>query len=168
MKKSFIIVTIILSLTILGCVLPSATSQKERKTDTENQSVEKEKLKEKIAELEKEKLEEKIDELEKKVEEKEGGKNVTIIRETAPKSGTTTKKPPKGSYRVNTPGDGFLALRTAPSTARGSRILKIPHGAYISIYNCRGTTVVGGRRGRWCQTVYSNYQGWVFSGFLTR
>jgi hypothetical protein len=165
-KKSFVIIAVIFSLLVLGCVLPFGTS-KENRSETENTSGQKdseenEKLREKIAELEKEKLEEKINELEKKVEDK---KTQTSVKK-APQ--VNTSKIPRGFVRVNTPGDGYLALRTAPSTSRGQRILKIPHGTLITVYNCTGVTVTGGRRGRWCQTVYEDNQGWVFDAYLIK
>lgn len=38
---------------------------------------------------------------------------------------------------VNSPGDGFLALRSAPSSETGSRLAKIPHGTAFTIGACR-------------------------------
>ncbi len=168
MKKTFTIIMIIFGLMVLGCVAPfGPVQQPQPDTSTssgDSDSEEKEKLKEKIADLEKEKLEEKIEELEKRVDEQ---KQQTPAKTTT-QSKTTSAKPPKGFLRVNTPGDGYLALRTLPSSERGQRILKIPHGTFVSIYNCRAVSYVGSRRGRWCQTVYEDNQGWVFSGYLTR
>lgn len=168
MKKTFTIILIVLGLLVLGCVAPFGPVQQER-TDTSSKpessdSEEKEKLKEKIAELEKEKLEEKIEELEKQVDDQKQQKTVEGKTETK----TTTARPPKGFVLVNTPGDGYLALRTVPSTERGQRILKIPHGTYIAVYNCRSVTFAGRKRGRWCQTIYEDNQGWVFDAYLTR
>jgi hypothetical protein len=168
MKKSFVIITIIFLLIVLGCNLPFETSRSEKQDSSpqaeKNDSEEKEKLKEKIADLEKKRLEEKIDELEKKVEDKNNPTSTKI----APGSKTNQTKPPRGFVRVNSPRDGFLALRTAPSSERGQRILKIPHGTLITIYNCTGVTSVGGTRGRWCQTVYEDNEGWVFDAYLIR
>ena len=65
--------------------------------------------------------------------------------------------------RVNSPGDGFLALRSLPSSQSGQRILKIPHGATIVIGECLAGT---GKSGRWCRTSYGGYSGWVFDAFL--
>ncbi len=71
--------------------------------------------------------------------------------------------PTKGSIaRVNSPGDGFLALRTMPSSTAGERILQIPHGATVSVGSCLG----GGRGGRWCRASYNGYSGWVFDSYL--
>ncbi len=169
-KKSFIIVSIIFSLVILGCTLPIDTSQKRNeeppaKTESDD-SEEKEKLKEKIAELEKEKLEEKIDNLEKTVEEQKKQLSRKNVPKPAPK--TKTKRAPKGYVRVNSPGDGWLALRTAPNSKTGRLIMKIPHGTLLNVYGCTGVRPSGKLRGRWCKTVYANYEGWVFDYYLVK
>ncbi len=167
MKKSFTIVIILLLSLILGCVFPFDSGQKERQNDSPRtekpDSEENERLREKIAQLEKEKLEEKIEDLEKKVEDQKKQPTTKTVVKTVP-----VKKPPKGFVRVNSPRDGFLALRSQPSVQSGYRIIKIPHGAVLSVYSCTGVTSVGGRRGRWCRTVYANNSGWVFDGFLVR
>ncbi len=171
MQKTFIIISIILLLVVLGCTLPIETGRQTPQrptpeTEKSTDSGETEKLREKIAELEKEKFEEKIAELEKKVDNK---KTQTIIK-TVPqtKTKTKTKKPPKGYARVSSPGDGWLALRTGPSTKTGSRILKILHGTRLRIYSCTGVRSSGRLRGRWCRTAYSGYEGWVFDYYLIR
>ena len=70
---------------------------------------------------------------------------------------------------VNSPGDGFLALRNAPDADHGDRIAKIPHGAHVVINNCEKTpAVVAGRTGRWCQVEYHGQTGWVFDAWLDR
>ena len=66
--------------------------------------------------------------------------------------------------RVNSPGDGFLALRSFPSSETGTRILKIPHGATVSIGGCLNR--VGNKGGRWCRASYNGYSGWVNDGWL--
>lgn len=68
--------------------------------------------------------------------------------------------------RVNSPGDGFLALRSLPDSETGERILKIPHGATISVGSCGPVTMPVRRRGRWCQASYDGYKGWVFDAYL--
>lgn len=65
--------------------------------------------------------------------------------------------------RANSPRDGFLALRSLPSSEIGERLVKIPHGAAVSIGGC-GVRV---GRGRWCQASYNGYSGWVFDAYLT-
>jgi len=69
--------------------------------------------------------------------------------------------------RVNSPGDGFLALRTFPSSASGERILQIPHGASVTVGGCLNIARIGSRAGRWCRASYGGYSGWVFDAFLT-
>ena len=68
--------------------------------------------------------------------------------------------------RVNSPGDGFLALRTLPSSEFGDRIIKIPHGATVSIGICGPVVKPVSRTGRWCQANYNGYSGWVFDAYL--
>jgi hypothetical protein len=68
--------------------------------------------------------------------------------------------------RVNSPNDGFLALRTLPNSELGDRILKIPHGAVISVGECGPVITPVNRSGRWCQASYNGYRGWVFDAFL--
>jgi len=124
----------------------SASDSKGSQTDDEN-----EKLKEKVAELE------------KKVEEQEKQKTTPQPRQTVPQiqnSGTTA--------RVNSPGDGFLALRSEPSSDIGYRIVQIPHGEYVRILGCQNFSErVGGRTGRWCRVNYDGFVGWAFDGWLS-
>jgi len=106
------------------------------------------------------KLREKLEELEKKMEEKQ--KTPPPIKPTVPiikNSGTYA--------RVSSPGDGFLAMRSDPSSEVGYRILQIPHGSIVRILGCQGFTQrVGGRNGRWCRVSYEGYIGWAFDGWL--
>ena len=68
---------------------------------------------------------------------------------------------------VNSPNDGFLALRSAPDADAGDRIAKIPHGAQIAVAMCQdGRVTIGGRTGKWCLVGWDNYVGWVFDAFL--
>lgn len=109
---------------------------------------------------ENEKLKEKLEELEKKVEEQK--KAPPVVTKTVPIIKNT------GNFaRVNSPNDGFLALRTEPSSNYGDRILQIPHGATVKILGCQGIREnVGGRTGRWCRISYQGYVGWAFDGWL--
>jgi hypothetical protein len=66
--------------------------------------------------------------------------------------------------RVNSPGDGFLALRTLPSSTSGARVLAIPHGALVTVSGCSGTGRAGS--GRWCRATYNGYSGWVYDSYL--
>jgi hypothetical protein len=67
---------------------------------------------------------------------------------------------------VNSPSDGFLALRTLPNSEYGERILKIPHGATVSVGACGPVVTPVKRSGRWCQASYEGYRGWVFDAYL--
>lgn len=66
---------------------------------------------------------------------------------------------------VVSPSDGFLALRSMPSTAMGERLAKIPHGTRIYVGGC-GPYVSGSTSGRWCITSYDGKFGWVFDAYL--
>ena len=69
---------------------------------------------------------------------------------------------------ANSPNDGFLALRSAPTTGRGTRLLQIPHGAPLDYGDCLApTTTPGGRYGSWCRARYAGVEGWAFSAFVT-
>lgn len=68
---------------------------------------------------------------------------------------------------VNSPNDGFLALRSVPDAERGDRIARIPHGTEVELNNCEKTQVtIAGRSGRWCQVEYNGRTGWVFDAWL--
>lgn len=68
---------------------------------------------------------------------------------------------------VDSPNDGFLALRSEPDADRGERIAKIPHGAEVEIQNCEKNAVtIASRTGRWCQVDYNGLNGWVFDAWL--
>jgi hypothetical protein len=66
--------------------------------------------------------------------------------------------------RVNTPGDGFLALRSEPTIRRGRRLLKIPHGTRLTLGGCTNRQTDG----RWCSTTFEGQKGWVFERYLVR
>lgn len=69
---------------------------------------------------------------------------------------------------VNSPGDGFLALRSEPSSDHGDRLAQIPHGAKINVGSCDVDKVtIGSRRGSWCLVEWSGRAGWVFDAWLT-
>lgn len=65
---------------------------------------------------------------------------------------------------VNTPGDGFLALRSEPSAKHGVRLSKIPHGALIDLSECTSSA----SNARWCRTAYQGKGGWVLEKYVTR
>ena len=69
--------------------------------------------------------------------------------------------------RVNSPNDGFLALRDEPDAENGTRIAKIPHGTVVALENCeKEQTTIGGRTGRWCMVTHEGETGWVFDAWL--
>ncbi|MFL6467585.1 MAG: hypothetical protein ACJ72Z_06480 [Pyrinomonadaceae bacterium] len=74
-----------------------------------------------------------------------------------------------GKATVNSPKDGFLALRNLPNVQYGERIAKIPHEATINILMCSDDSVtIDGRTGHWCMVSYSEQVGWVFDAWLIR
>lgn len=107
------------------------------------------------------KLKEQLANLEKKIDDQKNQKTATPIP-------SVTKQNPSGNTaRVNSPSDGFLALRSDPNSETGYRITKIPHGTDVDIVSCQGySESVGTRRGRWCQVNYNGQIGWVFDAFL--
>jgi hypothetical protein len=108
------------------------------------------------------KLLEKLDELEKKLEEQQKQTPPPQVRATVPPVRTMGR-----NAWVNSPGDGFLALRSQPNTESGYRILQIPHGNYVHVISCQTYSQrLSGRTGRWCQVSYGGYTGWAFDGWL--
>jgi len=69
---------------------------------------------------------------------------------------------PFKSVVVNTPGDGFLALRSDPSSKKGYRVSKIPHGTKINLLDCVKSYTTDHS---WCKTTYNGESGWVSSKF---
>lgn len=68
---------------------------------------------------------------------------------------------------VNSPNDGFLALRSLPSSDLGARIARIPHGDKVFVVSCDDTYyTIGSRRGRWCLVEWQQKVGWVFDAWL--
>lgn len=65
---------------------------------------------------------------------------------------------------VNAPRDGFLALRSEPSTRRGVRLQKIPHGTKVQLGPCK-TNADGDT---WCQTTYLGRTGWILDRYVLR
>ncbi len=68
--------------------------------------------------------------------------------------------------RVNSPGDGFLTLRTMPNHQIGKRVGQIPHGEVITVGMCVNSERIGQRTGSWCRTNYKGQSGWVFDAWL--
>lgn len=64
--------------------------------------------------------------------------------------------------RVHSPNDGFLALRSNPSSRSGSRLRKVPHGTPLSLEECIYTSPGN----RWCKTAFADMQGWAYAQYL--
>ncbi|MCY7348375.1 MAG: SH3 domain-containing protein [Pyrinomonadaceae bacterium] len=108
-------------------------------------------------------LKEEMANLKKQIENQKNPKqNLTV----APPTSQTS--PPNGrTARANSPGDGFLALRSEPDSETGYRITKIPHGAALTVLGCPKASNVGKMAGRWCLVNYNGQSGWAFDGFMT-
>jgi hypothetical protein len=108
----------------------------------------------------KERLEKELADLQKKLEEQANKPSPT---KTPP--GFESDGSPKA--RVNSPKDGFLALRSLPDSEKGERLARIPHGTVVALENCeKEKTTLAGKSGRWCMVTYSGSTGWVFDGWL--
>lgn len=105
-------------------------------------------------------LKDKLNKLEKQLNEQKNAKANSSI----PASPVT--QPTLRSARVNSPNDGFLALRSAPNSKTGYQILQIPHGAAVSVNGCQDYTISGSIRGHWCRVIYSGQEGWAFDAYL--
>lgn len=109
---------------------------------------------------EKERLRDEIANIRKRLEE--ANKNTT--------NGTNDPDNERGSpitATVNSPNDGFLALRSQPDSQHGERVAKIPDGAEIEVLRCAASSVtIAGRSGRWCYVSYDGQTGWVFDAWL--
>lgn len=103
-------------------------------------------------------LQKRITELEKQLDERE--------RQTQTSTPPVISQERVTTAVVNSPGDGFLALRSLPNSQAGERILKIPHGATVLIGACGPIVTPVKRSGRWCEASYGGYDGWVFDAYL--
>jgi hypothetical protein len=114
---------------------------------------------------EKKRLEDEVAKLKKKLEETNGSNS------NSDDSGFDFSDIPGlgGTATVNSPKDGFLALRNLPNADYGERIAKIPHGATVSIFSCADQTVtIDSRTGHWCMVSYNQQVGWVFDPWLIK
>ncbi len=108
-----------------------------------------------------EELTKKLEELAKKIEEQNSPIEV-------PKIPLKDVLGDDSAATVNSPNDGFLALRSLPSTDIGERIGRIPHGSQVVVVSCdEERERVAGRRGRWCLVEWEQRVGWVFDAWLT-
>lgn len=73
------------------------------------------------------------------------------------------------TVRVDSPRDGYLALKEGPCTAPCRTLAKIPHGTTLILDGCRDSVEVADRRqGRWCSTSYDGNSGWIFDAFVVQ
>ncbi len=63
---------------------------------------------------------------------------------------------------VNSPDDGFLALRSNPSTKNGKLLTKIPHSTWLVLGVC---LPISGNE-KWCKATYDNNNGWVSARYV--
>ncbi len=108
-------------------------------------------------------LREQIANLEKRLNEQKNANRVAI---NTPGTQPDQPAPTRTTATVNSPGDGFLALRNMPSSTLGDRIIAVPHGSRVTITGCLASTRVGNRSGRWCRASFGGYTGWVFDAWL--
>lgn len=97
-----------------------------------------------------------------------GGDAPTKPAPTPSVAAPTGATPEAGERRyADSPGDGFLALRSEASVSSGSRVAQIPHGAPVAIGACDGpAATISGRSGQWCRATYDGQSGYVFDAFL--
>jgi hypothetical protein len=106
-------------------------------------------------------MKQKLANLEKQLKDQKNQKGSVPTLPNSP----TTPKTSATVARANSPNDGFLALRTEPSTVTGDRILQIPHGAEVKVLGCQAA--VKGKKGRWCRVDYNGNLGWANDGWMT-
>jgi hypothetical protein len=113
--------------------------------------------------IEKQRLQNELANIQKRLDEQQ--KNANRGNTTSPSP--IPSSPGVVTARVNSPNDGFLALRDRPDSDGGERLVKIPHGSIVTIENCqRNKVVIGGRSGRWCFITWGDYEGYVFDAWL--
>lgn len=109
---------------------------------------------------EKERLQKELANLQKKLEDDAKAET----NKTPPWSGDNDMP----TATVNSPTDGFLALRSEPNSETGERLAQIPHGTVVELQNCEKQKIkIGSRTGRWCMVTYRGQTGWVFDAWLT-
>lgn len=114
--------------------------------------------------IEKERLKDEIANIQKKLDEQ---KVANVNTRPFPNDDDDDEQGSPITATVNSPNDGFLALRSMPDADRGERILRISHGAEVEINNCEKTRLrISGQTGRWCQIEYNGRTGWVFDAWL--
>jgi len=107
------------------------------------------------------KLKEEMANLQKQLQDQKNQKTTQPAETFSPPKPTG-----KTTARANSPGDGFLALRSEPNSATGERLAKIPHGANVNVISCQDYSKTSKLRGRWCQVIYNGQAGWAFDAYL--
>ena len=111
--------------------------------------------------LEKERMKDELANIKKKLDDQKTNTTDVVDGDHVPDEGEFVYA------TAYSPGDGFLALRSAPNSETGTRMTKIPHGARIEIGRCNAYTTTGrGAYGRWCRARYDGLTGWVFDAFV--
>lgn len=114
--------------------------------------------------LEKQRLQDQLANVQRQLDEQKNTNRVSVPAFPTP---PPTGQPGVVTARVNSPGDGFLAMRSEPSADYGDRVAKIPNGAVVSIQDCQREKIrIGDRTGRWCMVTYGDHVGWVFDAWL--
>jgi hypothetical protein len=67
-----------------------------------------------------------------------------------------------GIVNVNSPRDGFLALRSEPNVTTGVRLVKIPHATALTLGECQTTA----DHDTWCRTSYGQKTGWISKRYV--
>ena len=112
--------------------------------------------------LDQERLEKELANVMKQLEE---GLN-SNTNSSAPTPGKNDVTDGHPTARVNSPGDGFLAMREEPD-ADSPMLARIPHGSTVTLENCeKQKTTISGKSGRWCMVTYGDETGWVFDAWL--
>jgi uncharacterized protein YraI len=76
---------------------------------------------------------------------------------------TLTAFPAYGSnVTVDSPRDGFVALRSEPTVQTGVRLAKIPHATALTLGECRSTA----DNDIWCRTSYRGKTGWISKRYV--
>lgn len=106
------------------------------------------------------KLREDLANLQRQIDQQKNARTPANTR-TVPSSTEIT------TVTADSPGDGFLALRSEPNSETGARLAKIPHGTAFTIGSCLDYKITArGNRGRWCTANYNGQTGWVFDAFV--
>lgn len=105
-------------------------------------------------------LREKLANLQRQVDQQKNARTAGNTRTVPSSTGIAT-------VTADSPGDGFLALRSEPNSEIGERLAKIPHGTAFTIGSCLEYKITArGNRGRWCTANYNGQTGWVFDAFV--